>query len=285
MGKNRFKVGNIVKVKGRDGRFREGLRSAIVQVDDTGIPYLTAYGWMKESEVAPIYKYKVGEKVFVRRGFNSGEVVTIKGIDYADDLIPYEDTDFNWYKEDKLTKFDPAIHAVKPKTVKRKAKIGERIIITHLIDESDDDIQIGDVFEVESYAKILGFEEGDVRVKGVSIYVGYSEYEVIVEEESLVSFSSRGITYRRPGVEDGKCTECGQEVDEEVDLNKKVEMTFTIRELAIMHSVNGRETSTSTNNKVSGDDYVKDLFKNEFVESTASYKKIFNKLKEEGVIK
>ena len=72
----------------------------------------------------------------------------------------------------KLTKFN---------TVKRKANVGERILITKA-DVTFGDYQNGDVFEVKS----MYLDEG-VEVNEEYAYVGHEEYEVITEASEMAN--------------------------------------------------------------------------------------------------
>src|SRR5699024_4710904 len=64
---------------------------------------------------------------------------------------------------------------VKFKTAERKAKVGERVLITKAY--ANDDYVNGDVGTV-----IKSYDSGGVDIKEWDDYVSYSEYEVIIEE-------------------------------------------------------------------------------------------------------
>lgn len=69
----------------------------------------------------------------------------------------------------------------KLKTVKRKAKVGERILITDAC-ITDNQYNNGDVLTVKEQS---GF--GGVDAEGVNVYIDHEEYEVIVDETEGIS--------------------------------------------------------------------------------------------------
>lgn len=76
------------------------------------------------------------------------------------------------------------VNAPKPetapyKTVKRHAKVGERILITDAAPVDGQSQKIGDVLTVTKAGVI---NKGDVHVEGQPSFIDYLEYEVIVEE-------------------------------------------------------------------------------------------------------
>ncbi|MET3658480.1 hypothetical protein [Sporosarcina psychrophila] len=88
----------------------------------------------------------------------------------------------------------PAEDTPAPKTEKRHAKVGERILITRDASSNRQSYRLNDVLTV---TKADVFSKGDVNVEGQASFVDYSEYEVIVEAEELVAekLSHKGADY------------------------------------------------------------------------------------------
>lgn len=77
-----------------------------------------------------------------------------------------------------------------PKTEKRHAKVGERILIVNAAPLDGQSYKAGDIFTVTQTGV---FEKGDVHVEGQSKFIDYAEYKVIVDDPETITHN--GATY------------------------------------------------------------------------------------------
>ncbi|MBS4195372.1 hypothetical protein [Lederbergia citri] len=141
----------------------------------------------KVEEETPTFKEGDRVKALVVgefRDIKAGEVGTIDYISEKarKDGDPFyiaveTDDDFDYFRPQDLELVTP-----KPTTIKRKARVGERILITKPFIACDK-YKEGDQFTVtKAYKEIPGMN-GHVTVEGIGLVILDSEYEVIVEEK------------------------------------------------------------------------------------------------------
>ncbi|MHC8516806.1 hypothetical protein [Sporosarcina sp. ITBMC105] len=132
-------------------------------------------------------KFNVGDKARMIRGENTafmakiGDTATIIGRldDDGQHKVEYETTsggrERGWLKPSSMEPFEQY------RTEKRKARVGERILIANAF-LTGDHYADGDVFEVAVAQKDDDFRHGGVYVVGHGRFIRDSEYEVIVAE-------------------------------------------------------------------------------------------------------
>lgn len=127
-------------------------------------------------------KFKVGDKVRVIKEFYEhkvGKVSVIDRYDPTDGRLTYGLASGGWVNDDviELVKEDASM-TKQYRTEKRKARVGERIIVTNAV-RTFGDYDNGDIFTVKRFSM---YNSGVMveELKGDAPYIGHDEYEVII---------------------------------------------------------------------------------------------------------
>ena len=152
--------------------------------------------------------FKVGDKVRIlnvdaialgHRYWKNGDVTEVVSILFGNPQLKRTVGDEHGASGDRLHIDVGEFHAIELvkedvnmakqyRTEKRKARKGERILITYAGPINEQDYAEGDVFTVTETDVI---SRGDVHVSGLETYIDYYEYEVIVEKTATTTLETR----------------------------------------------------------------------------------------------